>query len=159
MHYPSTMPKTARMYSQGCIWGTNTKCRYKIVLYLNHIVSLFHILGRNAQCLFYLPPLFFFDSPFSSKGKRRKWGWLIEVDNWHLRPYFSSFTANSLNRIMRIWVRFKRHHRTGIVATILFFQLSDTECTVIEPRQNPISSYIKLPLLAMFSLQSLKMSC
>ena len=69
------------------------------------------------------------------------------------------FTAYVLNRIMRIWVRFKRHHRTGIVATILFFQLSDTECTVIEPRQNPISSYIKLPLLAVFSLQSVKMPC
>ena len=148
------------------------------LIYFNHISSPFHILGRNAQYYWkvnesfsvescslkdevrYIRPIFpFFNSPFSSKGKRRKRGWRIEADDWHTRPVFSSFTANSLNRIMRIWVRFKRHHRTGIVATILFFQLSDTECTVIEPRQNPIFSYSKLPLLAMFSLQSLKMSC
>ena len=43
---------------------------------------------------------FFFDSPFSSKGKRRKQGWRIEADDWYLRPNFSSFTANSLYRIV-----------------------------------------------------------
>ena len=159
MHHSSNITKSVKPYFQGCIWGTNTKCNNTTILYLNHIPSPFHILSRNAQSLFNLPPLFFFDSPFSSKGKRRKWGWLIEVDDWHLRPYFSTFTANSLNRIMRIWVRFKRHHRTGIVATILFFQLSDAECTVVKSRQKPVSSYIQLPSLAMFSLQSPKMPC
>ena len=67
----------------------------------------------------------FFDSPFSSKGKRRKRGWRIEADDWHTRPVFSSFTANSLNRIMRIWVRLKRHHRRNRAKTILFFHSYD----------------------------------
>ena len=101
----------------------------------------------------------FFDSPFSSKGKRRKRGWRIEADDWHLSPIFSSFTANSLNRIMRIWVRFKRHHRRNRAKTILFFYGYDTKCTVVKSRQKPVSSYIQLPSLAMFSLQSLKMPC
>ena len=101
----------------------------------------------------------FFDSPFSSKGKRRKRGWRIEADDWHLRPIFSSFTANSLNRIMRIWVRLKRHHRRNRAKTILFFHSYDRKCTVVKSRQNPASSYIQLSSLAMFSLQSVKMSC
>ena len=32
-----------------------------------------------------------------------------------------AFTANSLNRIMRIWVCLKRHHRRNRAKTILFF--------------------------------------
>ena len=101
----------------------------------------------------------FFDSPFSSKGKRRKRGWRIEADDWHTRPVFSSFTANSLNRIMRIWVRLKRHHRRNRAKTILFFHSYDRKRTVVKSRQKPVSSYIQLPSLAMFSLQSLKMPC
>ena len=103
-----------------------------------------------------------------------------------------AFTANSLNRIMRIWVRFKRHHRRNRAKTILFFYGYDTngrrserrtssllECypeswllTAVKSRHwtrremhsskakaKPVSSYIQLSSLAMFSLQSLKMSC
>ena len=123
----------------------------------------------------------FFDSPFSSKGKRRKRGWRIEADDWHTRPIFSSlnkqsciwhncpsklgkfcsrfafaFTANSLNRIV---CGFKPPNRRNKAKTILFFHSFDRKRTVIKPRQNPVSSYIQLSSLAMFSLQSVKMSC
>ena len=178
MHHSSNITKSVKPYSQGCIWGTNTKCNNTTFLYLNHIPSPFHILGRNAQYLCngerivqcrkqltsrwspihqtYLS--LFSIVPFQAKGKKEIRGWRIEIDGQHLRPIFL-LSRQIVLIALWIWVRFKRHHRTGIVATILFFQLSDTECTVIEPRQNPISSYIKLPLLAMFSLHSLKISC
>lgn len=178
MHHSSNITKSVKPYSQGCIWGTKTKCNNTTFLYLNYISSPFHILGRNAQYYWkvnesfsvescslkdevrYIRPIFpFFNSPFSSKGKRRKRGWRIEADDWHTRPVFSSFTANSLNRIMRIWVRFKRHHRRNIAKTILFFHSYDRKCIVVKSRQNPVSSYIQLSSLVMFSLQSVKMPC
>ena len=152
--------------------GTTEKRWSSFPLNLNYISLPFHILGRNAQYYWkvnesfsvescslkdevrYIRPIFpFFNSPFSSKGKRRKRGWRIEADDWHTRPVFSSFTANSLNRIMRIWVRLKRHHRRNRAKTILFFHSYDRKCTVVKSRQNPASSYIQLSSLVMFSSQ------
>lgn len=149
------------------------------LIYFNHISSPFNILGRNAQYLCngerivqrreMLPSRWspihqtnlslFSIVPFQAKGKRRKRGWRIEADVWHTRPIFSSFTANSLNRIMRIWVRFKRYHRKNRGKTILFFYCYDTKRTVVKRGQNPVSCYIQLSSLAMFSLQLLKISC
>ena len=63
------------------------------------------------------------------------------------------FTAYVICCAVMMWIW------TGIVSTVLFFQHSDAKRTVLEPRRNPISSYIKLPLLAVFSLQSVKMPC
>ena len=75
------------------ILGTTVQLCLSFFLNLNYIASLFHILGRNAQYFWmvnesfsveswslqdevqYIWPIFhFFDSPFSSKGKRRKRG-------------------------------------------------------------------------------------
>lgn len=165
-------------YFHGCIWGTNTKCKnttLSISITYHHLFtfsvelhSTFVMVNESfsvESCSLpeevrYTRQSFpFFDSPFSSKGKRRKRGWRIEADDWHLSPIFSSFTANSLNRIIRIWVRFKRHHRRNIAKTIQFFHSYDRKRTVIKSRQNPVSSYIQLSSLAMFSLRSVKISC
>ena len=67
-----------------------------------------------------------------------------------------AFTANSLNRIV---CGFKPPNRRNKAKTILFFHSFDRKRTVIKPRQNPVSSYIQLSSLAMFSLQSVKMLC
>ena len=67
-----------------------------------------------------------------------------------------AFTANSLNRIV---CGFKPPNRRNKAKTILFFHSYDRKHTVIKPRPNPVSSYIQLSSLAMFSLQSVKMSC
>ena len=134
----------------------------------------------------------FFDSPFSSKGKRRNEDDGLKLMTDPQDPSFLLFTANSLNRTKKIWVRFKRHHRRNIAKTILFFYGYDTngrsserktssllECypeswllTAVKSRHwtrremhsykakaKPVSSYIQLSSLAVFSLQSLKMSC
>ena len=36
MHHSSNITKSVKPYSQGCIWGTNTKCNNTTFLYLNH---------------------------------------------------------------------------------------------------------------------------
>lgn len=97
--------------------------------------------------------------PFQAKGKEGNEDDGLKLMTDTQDPSFLLFTANSLNRIMRIWVRFKRHHRRNIAKTILFFHSYDRKCIVVKSRQNPASSYIHLPSLAMFSLQSLKMPC
>lgn len=78
-------------------------------LYHNHIFFTICVLGRNAQ-YYYIRGVSvtslntdFFDSPFSSRWKRRKRGWQIETR--HLASFFSSFTANVICCIVMRWVQ------------------------------------------------------
>lgn len=61
----------------------------------------------------YTRPIFPFFSivPFQAKGKEGNEDDGLKLMTDTQDPSFLLFTANSLNRIMRIWVRFKRHHR------------------------------------------------
>ena len=99
------------------ILGTTEQRWSYFPLNLNYISSPFHILGRIAQYFWMVRESFsvescslqdevryidtsdlsfpFFDSPFSSKGKRRKRGWRIEADDWPTRPIFSSLNKQS----------------------------------------------------------------
>ena len=102
----------------GTFWEQPCNFGCQFFLNLNHIPSPFHILGRNAQYFWmvnesfsvescflqdevrYIKPIFpFFDSPFSSKGKRKKRGWRIEADDWHLRPVCSSMVTTRTDGI------------------------------------------------------------
>ena len=117
----STITNLATLILQGSIWGTNPRCKHTTSLYLNHIASPFYILNRNAQCHF-TPYSLFSTVLFQQKGKEENEDDGLDVDARHLIPIFSSFTANGLNLIMRMWVRFKRPHRWNNIT----FHLSDT---------------------------------
>ena len=93
------------------ILGTTVQLCLSFFLNLNYIASLFHILGRNAQCHFTSHLFSFSTVLFQQKGKEENEDDGLDVDALHLRPIISSFTANGLNLIMRMWVRFKRPHR------------------------------------------------
>lgn len=134
--------------------GTNLKCKNKTVLYLKQIAQPFYILGRNAQYFWMVnesfsvvncPPLrwspihqtylsLFSIVPFQTKGKEENEDDGLDVDARHLIPIFSSFTANGLNLIMRMWVRFKRPHRWNKN----FFHLSDTDGRSSERRASSL---------------------
>ena len=79
--------------------------------------------------------------PFQTKGKEGNEDDGLKLMTDPQDPSFLLFTANSLNRTKKIWVRFKRHHRRNRGKTILFFYGYNTNGRSSERRT---SSYLNV---------------